>query len=168
MPAFSLAALTVLELVPPALIDVAAALNETLARLDATGITVADLEVVAPMRQANAGVPVDALHFNRSNSAIVELGAVPLHRLHYWQLCDGPAERPATTKAMIHTARHKRMFPGEGVIDLVSVARALPADIMVRIEVPTAELVKTMCAKDRAQRALDAARKVIARSRDGT
>ena len=75
MPSFSLAALTVLELAPPALIDVAAAcgyehvgirllpamaggiayplmddaaaLKETLARLDATGITVADLEVVA-------------------------------------------------------------------------------------------------------------------------
>lgn len=168
MPAFSLAALTVLELVPPALIDVAAALNETLARLDATGITVADLEVVAPMRQANAGVPVDALHFDRSNNSVAELGAIPAHRLHYWQLCDGPAARPATTEAMIHAARHVRMFPGEGGIDLVFVARAMPADIMVRIEVPTAELVKTMCAKDRAQRALDAARKVIARSRDGT
>src|SRR5258705_1629733 len=75
MPSFSLAALTVLELAPPALIDVAAAcgyehvglrllpamqggvayplmedeagLKETIARLDATGITVADLEVVA-------------------------------------------------------------------------------------------------------------------------
>ncbi|MGH6643964.1 MAG: sugar phosphate isomerase/epimerase family protein, partial [Bradyrhizobium sp.] len=75
MPAFSLAALTVLELAPPALIDIAAAcgydavgirllaampggiayplmddkagLNETLARLDATGVNVADLEVVA-------------------------------------------------------------------------------------------------------------------------
>ena len=75
MPSFSLAALTVLDLAPPALIDVAAAcgyeqvgirllpatpggiayplmddaaaLKETLARLDATGITVADLEVVA-------------------------------------------------------------------------------------------------------------------------
>src|SRR5260221_5986007 len=75
MPPFSLAALTVLELAPPALIDVAAAcgyqhvgirllpamagglayplmddeaaLKETLARLDATGIAVADLEVVA-------------------------------------------------------------------------------------------------------------------------
>ncbi len=168
MPAFSLAALTVLELVPPALIDVAAALNETLARLDATGITVADLEVVAPMRQANAGVPVDALHFDRSNNSVAELGAIPAHRLHYWQLCDGPAARAATTEAMIHAARHVRMFPGEGGIDLVFVARAMPADIMVRIEVPTAELVKTMCAKDRAQRALDAARKVIARSRDGT
>ena len=74
MPSFSLAALTVLDLAPPALIDVAAAcgydavgirllpampggiayplddeasLKETLARLDATGIKVADLEVVA-------------------------------------------------------------------------------------------------------------------------
>jgi hypothetical protein len=75
MPSFSLAALTVLELAPPALIDVAAAcgydhvgirllpamaggiayplmedqgsLKETLARLEATCITVADLEVVA-------------------------------------------------------------------------------------------------------------------------
>src|SRR5215218_6891874 len=75
MPAFSLAALTVLDLAPPALIDVAAgcgydavgirllpamaggvayplwedqaAMRETLARLDATGIQVADLEVVA-------------------------------------------------------------------------------------------------------------------------
>ena len=75
MPSFSLAALTVLELAPPALIDVAAAcgyracryqavagdarrrrlsadgrragLKETIARLDATGVTVADLEVVA-------------------------------------------------------------------------------------------------------------------------
>src|SRR6476469_10228147 len=75
MPKFSLAALTVLELAPPELVEVAAAcgynhvgirllpavpgglayplmddeasLRETIARLDATGITVADLEVVA-------------------------------------------------------------------------------------------------------------------------
>ena len=75
MPTLSLAALTVLELAPPKLVEVAAAcgydhvgirllpasvgglayplmedaagLKETLARLDATGITVADLEVVA-------------------------------------------------------------------------------------------------------------------------
>ena len=72
MPSFSLAALTVLDLAPPALIDVAAScgydavgirllpamaggiayplwddeaeMKETLARLDATGIWVADLD----------------------------------------------------------------------------------------------------------------------------
>jgi sugar phosphate isomerase/epimerase len=261
----------VLELAPPALIDVAAAcgydavgirllpavpgglayslmddeaaLKETLARLDATGITVADLEVVAfrpeteiaafsgffetgarlgakhilvaaydpdlgrfrdryaafceaaapygltadlefmpwtyvpdlvtangivaEIGQANAGVLVDALHFDRSRSSVTQLGNVSTHRLHYWQLCDGPSERPATTEAMMHAARHERMFPGEGGVDLVALARAMPADITVSIEVPTDELAKTMAAKDRAQRALDAAKNVVAKARDG-
>ena len=269
MPSFSLAALTVLELAPPALIDVAAAcgydyvgirllpamaggiayplmedeagLKETLARLDATGITVADLEVVAfrpeteiasfaaffetgarlgakniliaaydpdltrftdryaafceaaapygltadlefmpwtyvpdlatankivaQAGQPNAGVLVDALHFDRSNSSIAELARVPAHRLHYWQLCDGPAERPATTEQMIHAARYERIFPGEGGIDLVPLARAMPADLAISIEVPTAELAKSVDAKTRARRALAAARNVIAAAR---
>ena len=268
MPSFSLAALTVLELAPPALIDVAAAcgyeqvgirllpaapgglayplmddkaaLKETLIRLDATGITVADLEVVAirpeteiaafsaffetgarlgarhilvaaydpdlnrfkdryaafcdaaapygltadlefmpwtyvpdlatarsivaRIDRPNAGVLVDALHFDRSKSSIDELARIPAAWLHYWQLCDGPAERPATTEEMIHAARYERMFPGEGGIDLVSLKRAMPADITVSVEVPTAELAKTVDAKTRAQRALDAARRVIAKT----
>jgi sugar phosphate isomerase/epimerase len=271
MPAFSLAALTVLELAPPALIDVAAscgydavgirllaampggiayslmddeaALKETLARLDATGIRVADLEVVAlrpeteisafsaffetgarlgaehilvaaydpdlgrfgdryaafceaaapygltadlefmpwtyvpdlvtashivaQVGRANAGVLVDALHFDRSKSSLADLARVPVQRLHYWQLCDGPAERPATTDEMMHAARHERMFPGEGGIDLVSLARAMPTDITVSIEVPTAELARTVSAKDRARRALDTAKRVIAKAHDG-
>lgn len=266
MPKYSLAALTVLELAPPELIDVAAAcgydhvgirllpavagglayplmndlakLKETIARLDATGITVADLEVVAfrpetdvasftaffetgarlgakhmlvagydpdlarfadrfaafcaaaapygltadlefmpwtsvpnlrtangivaQSGQPNAGVLVDALHFDRSNSLIGELARVPADRLHYWQLCDGPAEKPATTEEMMHTARHERMFPGEGGIDLVPLARQMPANIPVSIEVPTAELAKTVNAEARARRALIAAKKVIA------
>jgi len=268
MPAFSLAALTVLDLAPPALIDVAAScgydavgirllpampggiayplddaasLKETLARLDATGISVADLEVVAlrpeteiatfssffetgarlgakhilvagydpdlarfsdsfaafceaaapygltadlefmpwtcvpdlatanrivaPMGQANAGILVDALHFDRSNSSVADLAQTPVHRLHYWQLCDGPAERPTTNEALMHAARHERMFPGEGGIDLIALARAMPADITISLEVPTVELARTMGHKDRAQRALDAAKGVIAAAR---
>jgi len=266
MPSFSLAALTVLELAPPQLVEIAsacgydhvgirllpatpggvayplmddeAALRETLARLDATGVTVADLEVVAfrpdtevaafsalfeagarlgakhilvaaydPMLdrfadrfaafceaaapyglsadlefmpwtavpdlatarrivervgKPNAGVLVDALHFDRSGSSIDDLAKLPAGRLHYWQLCDGPAERPATTEELMLAARTERMFPGEGGIDLVALARAMPGDIPVSIEVPTLELAKTMDARARAQRALGAARRVMA------
>ena len=266
MPTFSLAALTVLELAPPELVEVAAAcgydhvgirllpavpgglayplmddaagLKETLARLEATGITVADLEVVAfrpetdvatfsaffetgarlgaknilvagydpdlarftdrfakfceaaalhgltadlefmpwtsvpdlrtanrivaQSGQPNAGVLVDALHFDRSKSLIGELVGIPADRLHYWQLCDGPAERPATTEEMMHAARYERMFPGEGGIDLVSLTRALPTDIPISIEVPTASLAKTLNAEMRARRALEGAKKVLA------
>jgi len=266
MPSFSLAALTALELAPPALIDVAAAcgydhvgirllpatpggiayplmedvagLRQTIARLDATGVTVADLEVVAfrpntdiaafsaffetgtrlgarhilvaaydpdldrftdrfagfceaalpyglsadlefmpwtsvpdlatasriveSVGKANAGVLVDALHFDRSGSSIADIAKIPAGRLHYWQLCDGPAERPATSDEMMQAARTERMFPGEGGIDLVALARAMPGDIPISLEVPTLELARTMDARARVQRALDAARRVIA------
>jgi sugar phosphate isomerase/epimerase len=269
MPKFSLAALTVLELAPPELVEVAAAcgydhvgvrllpavpgglayplmedeagLKETLALLDATGVTVADLEVVAfrpetnvatfsaffetgarlgaknilvagydpdlnrfadrfakfceaaaphsltadlefmpwtsvpdlsaanrivaQSGQPNAGVLVDALHFDRSKSLIGELVRVPADRLHYWQLCDGPAKPPETTEEMMHAARHERMFPGQGGIDLVSLIKAMPVDIPVSIEVPTATLAKSLGAEVRARRALEAARKIIALAR---
>ena len=62
----------------------------------------------------------------------------------------------------MHAARYERMFPGEGGIDLVSLTRAMPSDIAVSIEVPTAELAKTVDATARAERALRAAKNVIA------
>lgn len=269
MPTFSLAALTALDLAPPQLIAVAAAcgyqqvglrllpampggaayplmddaagLKETIARLDGTGITVADLEVVAfrpdtevaafsaffetgarlgarhilvaaydpelsrfadrfaqfceaaaphgltadlefmpwtavpdlktagrliaLVAQPNAGVLVDALHFDRSQSAVGDIANILARRLHYWQLCDAPAERPASTEEMIHAARNERMFPGEGGIDLVALVRAMPPDIPVSLEVPTATLAKTMDAEARARRALEGARRVFAAAR---
>ena len=265
MPSFSLAALTALELAPPELIDVAAAcgydhvglrllpatpggiaypimedeaaLRETIARLDATGVTVADLEVVAirpeteiaafsalfeagarlrakhilvaaydpdldrfadcfagfceaaapygltadlefmpwtsvpdlgtarriveRVAQANAGILVDALHFDRSQCAIGDIASIPAGKLHYWQLCDAPAERPTSTEEMMHAARNERIFPGEGGLDLVSLARAMPPDIVVSLEVPTATLAKTMEAEARARRALSGAKGIF-------
>ena len=53
-------------------------------------------------------------------------------------------------EAMIHAAREERMFPGEGGIDLISLARAMPADITISIEVPTATLARTIDAQTRA------------------
>ena len=66
----------------------------------------------------------------------------------------------------MHAARHERLFPGEGGIDLAALTRAMPRDLVVSLEVPTAELAKTVDAKTRARRALDAATKIIAESRD--
>ena len=56
-------------------------------------------------------------------------------------------------------------FPARAASTSVSLTRAMPADITVSIEVPTVELAKTMDARTRAQRALDAARGVIAAAR---
>jgi sugar phosphate isomerase/epimerase len=269
MAVFSLAALTVLDLAPPAMIELAARcgyekvglrllpatpggvayrlmedpplMRETMARLHATGVTVADLEVVAfrpetdiasftpffetgarlgarhilvaaydadlarfsdryrqfcetaatygltsdlefmpwtsvpdlktatrivgEVEHPAAGILVDALHFDRSQSALADLRTIPAGRLHYWQLCDGPAERPATTEQLIHAAREERMFPGEGGMDLVGLTRAMPDGLTISIEVPTVQLAKTVDAETRARRALAAGRAVVEKAR---
>jgi sugar phosphate isomerase/epimerase len=131
--------------------------------------SVPDLEtagrIVEQVAQANAGVLVDALHFDRSQSSVGDIAMIPAGKLHYWQLCDAPAERPATSDEMIHAARNERMFPGEGGIDLVSLARAMPPDIAISIEVPTATLARTIGAEARAWRALEGARSIVAAAR---
>jgi len=118
--------------------------------------------IVERTQSSAAGVLVDALHFDRSRGRLEDLGKIPQHRLHYWQICDAPAERPATMEAMIHAAREERMFPGEGGIDLVSLAKTMPADITISIEVPTVTLARTANAETRARRALRGAKAIVA------
>jgi len=52
--------------------------------------------IVEKMESPAAGVLVDALHFDRSGSRLEDISKIPRHRLHYWQICDAPAERPTT------------------------------------------------------------------------
>jgi len=125
----------------------------------------AALRLVRGAAQPNGGVLVDALHFDRSGSRVADLAAVPRDRLHYWQLCDAPAERLSTTEGLLHTARADRLFPGEGGIDLPPLVRAMPADLPVSLEIPTLELAKTVGPEERVRRAVAAARRVIERAR---
>ncbi len=120
------------------------------------------VRIVEKISSPAAGILVDALHFDRSRGRIEDLRRIPAQRLHYWQMCDGPAERPSTNEALIHAAREERMFPGEGSIDLVGLTKAMPPDITISIEVPTAELAKTLDAEARARRALRGAKAVVA------
>jgi sugar phosphate isomerase/epimerase len=118
--------------------------------------------IVEKVSSPAAGILVDAIHFDRSRGTLEDLRRIPVQWLHYWQMCDGPAERPSTTEEMIHAAREERMFPGEGGIDLVALTREMPPDVTISIEVPTAELAKTLDAEERARRALRGAKAVVA------
>ena len=110
----------------------------------------------------NAGVLLDPLHFARSGGRIADIEATPRAMLHYWQICDAPAERPDTVEGLLHTARAERLFPGEGGIDLVPIVRAMPPDLAVSIEVPTVALARTVGADERVRRAVAATRRVLA------
>jgi sugar phosphate isomerase/epimerase len=118
--------------------------------------------VVAAADRPNSGILVDALHFDRSASTIEQLDAVPPSRLPFVHLCDAPAEKPATTEAMISAARTERLAPGEGCIDLQPILRHMPRDIPVALEVPMEKLTHERGPEEVARRAREGAARVLA------
>ena len=111
------------------------------------------LRVLRSAGRANGGLLVDAIHFFRAGDSLADLGRVPREYLHYVQLCDARAERPADMQEIIRQARGDRLFPGEGGLDLVGLLGALPADLPLSLEVPVAQ---KMAPLERARRALAA------------
>jgi sugar phosphate isomerase/epimerase len=92
-------------------------------------------------RQAGCRIVVDTLHFNRYNGdgpagQWAELHAnadlVPL-----LQLCDGPAERPATREALVAESRSEREVPGAGDFRLADLVAELPDELPVSAETPS-------------------------------
>jgi sugar phosphate isomerase/epimerase len=128
--------------------------------------TVPDLAAAVRVLDAagapNGGILLDPLHFARGGSALAEVAAVPPARWHYWQICDAPAEHPGTTEGLLFTAREERLFPGEGGLDLAGLVRAMPGDLVVSIEVPKAQLARTVPGPERVRMAAKATRAFLA------
>jgi len=96
----------------------------------------AALRVLRAAGQPNQGVIVDALHVSRARVTPAEIADIPREWLNYGQICDGPAEIPSTRDALNFAARHERLVPGQGGIDLGAIFGALPGDLPVAVEVP--------------------------------
>lgn len=107
--------------------------------------------IAAATGRAHAGVLVDPIHFDRAGSSIARIAQVPPQRLQYMQLCDAPAEQPATLEGLLRQARAERLLPGQGGLDLAGLLRAMPVDIPISVEIPMLTLAKYLraeqCAK---------------------
>lgn len=114
------------------------------------------------VQQPNAGILVDTLHFARSRSSLQLLRELPPHWFDYAHVCDAPAQIPSTVAGLIHTARHERLFPGEGGIDLRAILDALPGGLPWAVEVPNDALVARWGAREHVRRALQATRRHLA------
>jgi sugar phosphate isomerase/epimerase len=112
--------------------------------------------IVAACARPNAGILIDALHFDRSGATFAELDAMPRHWFRYVQLCDAPAARPGTDEALVFHARAERLYPGEGGLDLTGLLQHLPRDIPIGIEAPTRARALTVAPVERARRAREA------------
>lgn len=103
----------------------------------------------------NAALLVDAIHFYRADNTLEDLKDVPKR---YMQLCDAQPGRPSDMQEVIRQARGDRLFPGEGALDLRSLLRALPDDLLLSLEVPVARKIDPF---ERARLAIEATKRLL-------
>ena len=77
------------------------------------------------------------------------------------QFCDGPADYDPSDAGLIAIAREARLMPGEGGIDLAGLARAIPRDAVISVEIPNHALARRMDGAARAKLALDKTRALV-------
>ena len=90
--------------------------------------------VVRQSGSASARIAVDVLHLVRTGGSPADLRALDPALIGYAQICDGPATMP--TEGLRNESSFNRLPPGEGEFPLVEFVAALPADVVIGIEVP--------------------------------
>jgi len=108
------------------------------------------------------GISVDALHYFRSRGTPAQIESLPRRWFRYAQICDvASPDPPDTRQAWIDEATRERLPPGEGVIDLVGLLRALPPGIPLALEIPQATLARSQPAEIRVANAVEATRRLL-------
>jgi sugar phosphate isomerase/epimerase len=110
--------------------------------------------------RSNASVLVDALHFSRSGGTPADIAHVDPSHFRYAQLCDARPDVPTDAAGLIREARTGRLLPGEGVLPLAALVRALPAATPLSVEAPV-RATAGLPALERAQRAYRAMRELL-------
>lgn len=93
-------------------------------------------DIVGGAGRPNGGILVDLIHFHRSGSSIDRLRELPQEWFKVLHLNDAPAQIPADDAGLIHAARHHRLLPGEGAVDIAGILATLPDGLTIAVEVP--------------------------------
>lgn len=105
---------------------------------------------------------VDLLHHLRVGAGLAELDAIVASgRLGWVQLCDAAAATPVGRDALIHEARHGRLLPGTGELDLALLLARIPDGVVISVEVQSDALL-AVGPHERARLLHDASRRVLA------
>ncbi|GGA61967.1 sugar phosphate isomerase/epimerase family protein [Pelagibacterium lentulum] len=96
------------------------------------------LDLIASSGASNAAYLVDALHHSRCGGVASDIAAMSFGKVVSAQLCDAPATAPSGNDALLAEARGARLLPGKGGLDLAGIVRALPAETVISVELPSA------------------------------
>lgn len=131
-----------------------------------TGIkNIADArELVEAAAHPAGAILFDCLHFDRSDSTLDEISAIPREQMNYVQICDGPVPYAPDGVAMMTLGRTARLVPGEGDIDLAAICARLPSDMDVSVEVPNTAIAEELGVETLIQRSLQATKDLFQRA----
>jgi sugar phosphate isomerase/epimerase len=101
------------------------------------------LDAIEVASSTGCEIVVDLLHHLRVGAGVDELDAIVASgHLGWVQLCDAPAAAPVGREALIHEARHGRLLPGTGELDLAPLLACIPPDTVISVEVQSDALLR--------------------------
>ncbi len=92
---------------------------------------------------------------------LADLAALPKEWFRFAHLCDAPAFIPATREGQIEIARGKRLYPGEGAIDIRGIVATLPP-VPLAIELPNTRRAEELGLEEYARQCLVESRRYFA------
>jgi sugar phosphate isomerase/epimerase len=109
----------------------------------APGLTVGDLATVLAAVDHCRGlrVTVDTMHWGRSGYGAAELRELGAEHIGYLQLSD--TTRTPRMTSYLKEARYERMAPGDGELPLAEMLDAVPAEVVVGLEIPMRALAES-------------------------
>ena len=123
-----------------------------------------DITLVDKLGRDNVYVMVDTLHAGRAGVTAEELARTPRKYFNFIHLCDGPAGPDGDPvldnikdDLMLYTAREARFYPGEGVMDIAGMVKAMP-NIPLSIELPNLKEIEARGQAGHAARCLETAK----------
>ncbi|MBQ7248377.1 MAG: sugar phosphate isomerase/epimerase [Lachnospiraceae bacterium] len=127
-----------------------------------------DISLIDNLARDNVFVMVDTLHAGRAGVTGQELARTPRKYFRFIHLCDGPAGPDGDPvldnikdDLMLYTAREARFYPGEGVMDIAGMVKAMP-EIPLSIELPNLKEIEKRGVAGHAKQCLDTAKAYFA------
>lgn len=125
--------------------------------------TLADaVDVLRTVPATNGGLMVDTYHAHRSGTDLTHLDDLPRDWFHLAHLCDAPARIPGSVDELRDEVRERRLYLGEGEIDIAGTLHRLP-DMVYSLEVPHLARVAEYGCAEHSIRCLEAARSYFGR-----
>ncbi len=118
------------------------------------------VQVLKAVNRDNAGLMVDAHHFQRAGDRVEDLDSLPREWFHFAHLCDAPAEIPAEREELVRIMREGRLYLGEGGIDVASILNHMP-EMVYSIELPNLDCVREKGYAEHAFRCLETAKAYV-------